>query len=89
MYLLPKENLIKNQFGLILPIAAMLLVSLTCTITIGAPIWLRQQDLMNTAMAQTIAAENLQNPNPSTNSDGVADMVRFGVNRMGVPYTIP
>lgn len=52
----------KKSFKLLLPVAVMLLISLACTITIGAPAGPSQQDLMNTAVAQTLAAGNQQNP---------------------------
>jgi hypothetical protein len=52
----------KRSFRSLLPIALVLLISLACTITVGAPAAPSQQDLMNTAVAQTLAAGNLQNP---------------------------
>ena len=52
----------KKSFRLLLPIFIVLLISLACTITLGAPAGPSQQDLMNTAVAQTLAALNQQNP---------------------------
>ena len=51
-----------KRFMYLIPIAVILLVSLACTITLGGPTGPSQQDLMNTAVAQTLAAGNQQNP---------------------------
>jgi hypothetical protein len=58
----PKETPVKKSSGLLLPIFLIFLISLACTITIGAPTEFSQQDLMNTAVAMTLAVGNPQNP---------------------------